>query len=138
MSVLARAPGPEIAVLAAELGPLPAYQILKAPETGTVMLEGRAGGTGRRFNAGEATVTRAAVRLADDTMGVAYALGTDKRKAELAAVLDGLLQSAVWRDRILTTVIRPLAAAEEERRTLASRKAAATKVDFFTLVRGDG
>jgi alpha-D-ribose 1-methylphosphonate 5-triphosphate synthase subunit PhnG len=71
-------------------------------------------------------------------MGVAYALGTDKRKAELAAVLDGLLQSAVWRDRILTTVIRPLAAAEEERRTLASRKAAATKVDFFTLVRGDG
>ena len=71
---------------------LPAHDLLKAPETGTVMVEGRAGGAGRRFNLGEATVTRCVVRLADGAMGFSYALGRDGRKARLAAILDAQLQ----------------------------------------------
>jgi alpha-D-ribose 1-methylphosphonate 5-triphosphate synthase subunit PhnG len=138
MGTLARAPRGEIEAQIEAFGALPPYQTIKGPETGTVMVEGRAGGTGRRFNAGEATVTRAVVRLDDGTMGFAYALGTDKRKAELSAVLDALLQNPALKPRLLSDVIAPLAALQDARRATASRKAAATKVDFFALVRGEG
>src|SRR5262249_34344717 len=106
--------------------------------TGVVMVEARAGGTGRRFNLGEATVTRAAVRLATGEVGVSYALGRDTRRAELAAVMDGLLQHAGWRRLVENELIAPLAARQRQMREAASRRAAATKVDFFTLQRGDG
>jgi len=138
MGVLARASRSEVEARLAALGPLPAYQCIKGPETGTVMLEGRAGGTGRRFNAGEATVTRAVVRLEAGAMGFAYALGTDHRKAEITAVLDALLQQPDRHQAVMTALVAPLAALQADRKDLAARKAAATKVDFFTLVRGDG
>jgi alpha-D-ribose 1-methylphosphonate 5-triphosphate synthase subunit PhnG len=137
MAALARASRGEIEALA---GPdLPAHEVLKAPETGTVMVEGRAGGTGRRFNLGEATMTRCVVRLQDSAqagaMGFSYALGRDGRKARLAAILDARLQ-AEPEDGALRRGVAGLAAAQAAARDLASRKAAATKVDFFTLVRG--
>lgn len=133
MAILARASRAEVEALA---GPnLPEHQILKAPETGTVMVEGRAGGAGRRFNLGEATVTRCVVRLDDGAMGFSYALGRDVRKARLAAILDARLQHEP-QDAALRSGIAALAASQEAARIEASRKAAATKVDFFTLVRG--
>ncbi len=133
MAVLARASRAEIAEL---IGPdLPRHDILKAPETGTVMVEGRAGGAGRRFNLGEATVTRCIVRLDDGAMGFSYALGRDGRKARLAAVLDARLQAEAP-GAALHRAVDALADRQSAARVLASRKAAATKVDFFTLVRG--
>jgi alpha-D-ribose 1-methylphosphonate 5-triphosphate synthase subunit PhnG len=133
MAVLARATRSEVEGLA---GPeWPAHEILKAPETGTVMVEGRAGGAGRRFNLGEATVTRCIVRLEGGAMGFAYALGRDGRKARLAAILDARLQREP-RDEALHEGIAALARQQAAARELASRKAAATKVDFFTMVRG--
>lgn len=132
MAVLARASRAEIEALA---GPeLPAHEVMKAPETGTVMVEGRAGGAGRRFNLGEATMTRCIVRLADGAMGFSYALGRDSRKARLAAILDARLQRES--DGALRQGVSRLAEAQAAARDLASCKAAATKVDFFTLVRG--
>jgi alpha-D-ribose 1-methylphosphonate 5-triphosphate synthase subunit PhnG len=132
MAVLARASRAEIEALS---GPeLPAHEIMKAPETGTVMVEGRAGGAGRRFNLGEATMTRCIVRLSDGAMGFSYALGRDGRKARLAAILDARLQRES--DGALRQGVARLAEAQVAARDLASRKAAATKVDFFTLVRG--
>lgn len=132
MAVLARASRAEIEALS---GPeLPAHEIMKAPETGTVMVEGRAGGAGRRFNLGEATMTRCIVRLSDGAMGFSYALGRDGRKARLAAILDARLQREG--DGALRQGVARLAEAQVAARDLASRKAAATKVDFFTLVRG--
>jgi len=110
------------------------YEILKPAETGTVMVEGRAGGTGRRFNLGEATVTRCVVRLRSGTMGFSYALGRDRRKAEHAALADALLQEG---DSALAGLVERLAAAQHAERDLASRKAAATRVEFFTMVRGE-
>lgn len=109
--------------------------MLKAPETGTVMVEGRAGGAGRRFNLGEATVTRCVVRLESGAMGFSYALGRDGRKARLAAITDALLQSEIETGPLRRGVFA-LAQQQQAARELASRKAAATKVDFFTLVRG--
>jgi len=135
MAVLARATQGEIDALLLQAGPLPSHELLKAPETGTVMVEGRAGGAGRRFNLGEATVTRCVVRLAGGAMGFAYALGRDGRKARLAAVTDALLQDEA-ESGPLRRGIRDLAQRQQAARDLASRKAAATKVDFFTLVRG--
>lgn len=131
IAVLARASRQDIESL---LGEAPPHQLLKAPETGTVMIEGRAGGAGRRFNLGEATVTRCVVRLDDGTMGFSYALGRDGRKARLAAILDARLQRET--EGGLHRGIAMLAAAQAGARDRAARKAAATKVDFFTLVRG--
>lgn len=140
ISIMARAEARHIAtILAATRDADFSYQIVKPAETGTVMLEGRAGGTGQRFNVGEATVTRCVVKLSNGPIGVAYALGRDKIKAEQSAVLDAILQKAdeTMRDNILAqlVVLDEIHAAETERR---SRKAAATKVNFFTLVRGEG
>ncbi|WP_353182035.1 phosphonate C-P lyase system protein PhnG [Bosea sp. (in: a-proteobacteria)] len=132
MATLARASRDEIASL---LGTLPEHEVLKAPETGTVMVEGRAGGAGRRFNLGEATVTRCVVRLPNGRMGFSYALGRDHRKARLAALLDARLQDEAGGQ--LAQGVATLAARQATARDLASRKAAATKVDFFTMVRGE-
>lgn len=135
MAILAKAERTALESYFAQSG-LPDHTIMKKPETGTVMLEGRAGGSGQRFNLGEATVTRCVVKVGE-TLGYAYALGHDRRKALLAAVADAMLQANQGHE-IQTSLIAPLAAAQADARVTASRKAAATKVDFFTLVRGDG
>lgn len=134
MAVLARARREELEGVVERLGGLPRHTLLKPAETGTVMVEGRAGGTGRRFNLGEATMTRCVVRLESGRMGFSYALGTDRRKALVAAVLEALLQEPS--STALAAEIAALADRQKAAKDLASRKAAATKVDFFTLVRG--
>ncbi|MCF8468526.1 MAG: phosphonate C-P lyase system protein PhnG [Sneathiella sp.] len=113
------------------------YDFLRAPETGLVMVQGRAGGNGQRFNLGEISVTRCSVQLPDGVIGHAYVAGRDKRHAELAAAFDALLQIPVRRQEILSRVIQPLADKYNAAHDLRSRKAAATKVDFYTLVRGE-
>lgn len=133
MAILARASAAELENML-PAGARPAFATLKPAETGTVMVQARAGGTGDRFNLGEATTTRCVVRLASGTMGFSYALGTDRAKAESAALIDALMQEAP--DRLATAIAR-LGATQKAARDLASRKAAATKVDFFTLVRGE-
>jgi len=138
MGVLARATPASVALLLASLGTAQAYEVIKRPETGTLMLEGRAGGAGRRFNTGEATMTRCVIRLVDGTMGFSYALGRDGKKAEHAAILDAVLQTASAHRQALLAQIDRLAEEQQAQRDLVSRKAAATKVNFFTLVRGDG
>ncbi|MDB5651674.1 MAG: hypothetical protein JWL62_3194 [Hyphomicrobiales bacterium] len=136
MSVLARATHAQLAAATAGLD-LPAVEIIKPAECGTLMIEARAGGTGQRFNSGEATITRCVVRL-EDRLGFAYALGRDKQKALLCATLDAVLQDPQRQAALLNQVVTPLHLASIERKAAASRKAAATKVEFFTLVRGDG
>jgi alpha-D-ribose 1-methylphosphonate 5-triphosphate synthase subunit PhnG len=135
MGILTRAPREALEGAWADLGGQPGYEWLRKPEVGLVMVRGRAGGTGQPFNLGEMTVTRCAVRLADGTRGHAYIAGRDRRSAELAAVFDALMQQPEWREAVKRSVVDPLEAAQAERRGLRSRKAASTKVDFFTLVR---
>lgn len=110
---------------------------LRAPEVGLVMLRGRIGGTGAPFNVGEASVSRAAVRLATGETGFAYVLGRDLRKARLAAVCDALWQADDTRADIERHVLTPLRTARDRRRNTERARTAATKVDFFTLVRGE-
>jgi alpha-D-ribose 1-methylphosphonate 5-triphosphate synthase subunit PhnG len=133
MGVLARARAEEIAARLAAAPPLPRHARLRGPETGLVMVRGRAGGDGAPFNLGEMTVTRCAVRLADGAVGHAYVAGRDARQAELAAVLDAALQDPARRGALLAAVVEPLAAAQAERAAREARKAAATQVEFFTM-----
>ena len=113
------------------------HAFLRTPETGLIMLRGRMGGTGAAFNLGEATVTRCAVRVAGETEGHAYVMGRNTEHALLAAICDGLLQMPTYTSELKESVITPLRNAIAMRREDQSRKAAATKVDFFTLVRGE-
>jgi alpha-D-ribose 1-methylphosphonate 5-triphosphate synthase subunit PhnG len=133
MSILARAEAAEIAERLDALPPPPPHRRLRGPETGLVMVRGRAGGDGAPFNLGEMTVTRCAVRLDDGTVGHGYVAGRDARQAELAALLDALMQDATRRPGLEAAVIAPLEAAQAERRAGLARRAAATRVEFFTM-----
>jgi alpha-D-ribose 1-methylphosphonate 5-triphosphate synthase subunit PhnG len=133
MGLLARAGHDAITARLPDAPPLPPHTRLRGPETGLVMLRGRAGGDGAAFNLSEMTVTRCAVSLPDGAVGHAYVAGRDQQHAELAAVLDATLQDPACRPALLRAVIEPLAAAEAEARATQSRKAAATRVQFFTM-----
>jgi alpha-D-ribose 1-methylphosphonate 5-triphosphate synthase subunit PhnG len=133
MAVLARASGREIEARLAGCGALPDYQTIRGPESGLVMVRGRAGGTGDAFNLGEMTVTRCTVRTASGRTGHAYVAGRDTRQAELAAVLDAMLQDPVHASSLHANVIAPLAAEQQALRQQIAARAAATKVQFFAM-----
>lgn len=113
------------------------YVELRAAESGLVMLQGRLGGDGAPFNLGEATVTRATVRIASGEVGFAYIFGRDRIKARLCAVCDALWQSETYRDAVEGRVLAPIRARLEAERARRRAETAATRVDFFTLVRGE-
>ncbi len=91
-ALLARALPQELNAAWDALEPKPEWQALRGPETGLVMVRGRIGGGGAPFNLGEATVSRATVRLSSGTVGHSHALGTDREKARLAAIFDAYRQ----------------------------------------------
>jgi alpha-D-ribose 1-methylphosphonate 5-triphosphate synthase subunit PhnG len=136
MGLLARAPAAQVAECVTALGTLPAHDWLRAPEVGTVMLRGRAGATGAPFNLGEMTVTRCALRLADGTVGHGHVQGRDKGHATQAALVDALMQGP-RAPEVAVKVLAPLADALAAAKAARAEKAAATKVEFFTLVRGE-
>jgi alpha-D-ribose 1-methylphosphonate 5-triphosphate synthase subunit PhnG len=134
MAVLARASGEEIAArLADRDATLPDYTRLRGPEAGLVMVRGRIGGGGGAFNMGEMTVTRCTVRTDSGLVGHAYIAGRDSRQAELAALVDAMLQDPEAAPRLRTDVIEPLAVAQQQRRDGIAAKAAATQVQFFAM-----
>jgi len=136
MAVLAKALWPDLEAVWKECNLEADYTILRKAETGLVMLQGRMGGSGSPFNFGEATVTRCTIRLLSGETGHAYVMGSHLQHAEIAAVCDGLMQSD---ERSLTTrtIIEPLSCLRSADDQIRARKSAATKVDFFTLVRGE-
>jgi len=124
----------------AALSPMPVHRWLRKPETGLVMLRGRAGGNGEAFNLGEMTMTRAAVLLEGQRQitGFGYVAGRNHRHAELAALFDALLQEADHQKALLAELIEPLEAAAKARHAARAADVAPTRVDFTTMVRGDG
>jgi len=133
MATLARAPAEALEGLLDEHASMVDYQVPRPPETGLCMVRGRMGGSGRPFNLGEMTVTRCVVQLDDDTAGVAYVTGRDRNRAQLAALADALLQTG----RLPLSALEPLRQAQQEKLNQRSEAVATTKVDFFTLVRGE-
>ena len=110
---------------------------LRGPEVGLVMLQGRIGGSGAPFNIGEASVTRASMRLASGEVGHAMIMGRDADHARLAAQLDAGWQRDDWRAAIEAMVVGPALTKQEEADRRSAEETEATRVDFFTMVRGD-
>lgn len=133
MAVLARADAQALRGALADAPALPPWQRLRGPETGLIMLRGRAGGDGAPFNLMETTATRCTLTMQGGGMGHATILGRDGEHAELAAAIDAGLQLPGLRMALLRQVVEPLAAAQQEAREAAARRAAATRVQFFTL-----
>jgi alpha-D-ribose 1-methylphosphonate 5-triphosphate synthase subunit PhnG len=137
MAVLAHSDAAEISGRLEAIA-LPAHENLREPENGLVMMRGRIGGDGAAFNLGEATVSRAAVRLATGEVGFGYTLGRDGAKARMIALCDAMVQSDQFAGTVETQVIAPLRAALIAERNRKAAETAATRVDFYTLVRGEG
>ena len=145
MATLAKAPLDILESLVCQVDNVPQYQFLRSPETGLTMVRGRAGGVGKVFNLGEMTLTRCVVQLAANSSdsdskpiaGFGYVGGRSHRHVELAALCDGLLQHGDWHDVVKAKVIEPLGAIAQKKSIQKQRQTAATKVDFFTLLRGE-
>ena len=137
MTVLAHSDAAEIAGYLDALV-LPAHEDLREPENGLVMVRGRIGGDGAPFNLGEATISRAAVRLSTGEVGFGYVLGRDRQKARMIALCDALVQSNEFADAVEAKVLAPLRTAMISERNRKAAETAATRVDFYTLVRGEG
>lgn len=135
LDTLAAAPARALAELWDRYEPKPDHTRVRGPETGLVMVRGRAGGGGAPFNLGEASVTRASVRIVTGEVGHGYNLGRDTAKAEAIAIIDALWQREP--DRVQREIIEPLQALAAETDDKRRAEAAATRVDFFTMVRGD-
>ena len=136
MGLLAKASRAELQAAFDALEDKPAVQPVRGPETGLVMVRGRIGGGGAPFNLGEATVTRASIRLEDGTVGHGQSLGTDGAKARLAAIFDALVQQPARKaevDTLLAAIATRIAGEDAAK----ARQTAATRVDFFTMVRGE-
>jgi alpha-D-ribose 1-methylphosphonate 5-triphosphate synthase subunit PhnG len=147
MATLAKAPLPLLEERIQTLKGLPDYEFLRSPEIGLTMVRGRAEGTGQPFNLGEMTITRCVVQVSlkpgahseqASIAGFGYVAGRSQRHAELAAVCDALLQHPDWQSKIQTQVIEPLQTAANEKRMTQEAEVESTRVNFFTLLRGEG
>jgi alpha-D-ribose 1-methylphosphonate 5-triphosphate synthase subunit PhnG len=118
-------------------GSLPTIEDIRLPKAGLVMLQGRIGGRRQAFNAGEATVTRAVVSIAGGAAGFSYVLGRSAGHACLATIIDALAQDETCRQALEEKLVRPVSQRLAAARRRAAEQAAATKVDFFTLVHGE-
>lgn len=136
-ALLARAEPDELKAAFDGLTQEPQVKPVRGPETGMVMVRGRIGGGGAPFNLGEATVTRATVMLASGIAGHAHALGTDKEKVRLAAIFDALHQDVACRSYVEEMLLAPIEARLVAQDRQKAEEAAATRVDFFTMVRGE-
>src|SRR6516162_1134702 len=137
MAVLAQSEAAEIARHVDRVAPLPRHEELRAAECGLVMVRGRIGGDGAAFNLGEATVTRATVKLESGERGFGHVLGRDPAKARLVALCDALVQTPSYCNAIEHDVVAPIRRRLDAARERKAQQVAATKVEFFTLVRGE-
>jgi alpha-D-ribose 1-methylphosphonate 5-triphosphate synthase subunit PhnG len=133
MALLARADADRIAVLLDQCGNRPDHTVIRGPEAGLVMVRGRAGGGGAAFNLGEMTVTRCTIRTGNGLIGHGYVAGRDSRRAELAAVVDALMQDPERMHEIETAIISPLQAEQAALQRQRAAKAAETRVQFFAM-----
>lgn len=136
MSLLSKAPEGAVRNHLQNIIPIPGYTWLRVPEIGTVMVRGKTSGTGSAFNLGEMTVTRCVLKLDSGEVGHAYVQGRRKDCAEACALVDAMMQTD-YSDTVKSVVLDPLKHEMVSVKTKRAEKAAATKVDFFTMARGE-
>ncbi len=137
MSVLARTDFLHLKNLWEPLNLSPHYQVIRQPETGLIQVQSRMGGTGNPFNIGDMTVTRSVIKLPEGEMGYSYIKGRNKDHALLAALIDALMQTSTYCVPLMQQVIEPLMATMQEQTQARREQVATSKVEFFTMVRGE-
>lgn len=138
LAILARAEREELAEAWAGLAPQPAFEIVRRPELGLMMVRGRiGGGGGAPFNFGEVTVTRCVVRMESGEVGYGNVLGRDAGRAKLVARFDALAQSDRYSAYTEKSLLGPVAERARRDDEATRRETAATRVNFFTMVRGE-
>jgi len=137
IGILAHAKAEELEKHYAHLPDVPDWHFVRKPETGLVMVRGRIAAEGAPFNFGETTVTRAVVALQTGETGFSYALGRSHKKAETSAIIHALWKNDERRAAVEDKVLKPLAEAAKAEDDKTRGEVAPTKVDFFTMVRGD-
>tara|TARA_R110002020_G_scaffold34066_29_gene103849 strand:- start:12310 stop:12792 length:483 start_codon:yes stop_codon:yes gene_type:complete len=137
LSVLAKAPGKDLMACWKRTGLDPSVELLRGPESGLVALRGRVGGGGQPFHVGEISATRVTVRIGSGQIGHAMISGRDVRKAQLVAVIDALAQDPAHADLIERDIVKPLEKSASGADAKLREETAATRVNFFTMVRGE-
>jgi len=137
LSVLAKASAGELLACWKRTGLDPSVELLRGPESGLVALQGRAGGTGQPFHVGEVSATRVTVRIGTGQVGHAMISGRDVRKAQLVAVIDAMAQDPAQAGVIERMIVTPLERLASEADARLGEETAATRVNFFTMVRGE-
>jgi alpha-D-ribose 1-methylphosphonate 5-triphosphate synthase subunit PhnG len=137
MGVLAKSLNQELEQAWEKLEPKPEFTFLREPEMGLVMVRARAGNTGQRFHLGEMAMTRCVVMLRNGIAGHSFVAGRCPRKSELAAIFDALLQDPIRHDEIADSLIQTLVRTQAERKAKKLSESGATKVEFFTMIRGE-
>lgn len=137
LSVLAKSSLQDILHHWEPLGISPDFNYLKSPEFGMVMVRAPASGSGQLFNMGEMTVTRCVIQLPSGVIGYGYTSGRDKEKSQLIAIIDACFQDEKFKMSIEENVLHSLATALREKENNEAAKVKSTKVDFFTMVRGE-
>lgn len=137
MAALALAPEARLKEAWDGLPQQPQYKLVRGPETGLVMVRARTGNSGERFNLGEMTVTRCTVNVSEGIMGHAFIGGLSHEHARLAAVFDALLQLPERGEDLRRTLISPLQQERQAHLTSRRDEVRPSRVDFFTLVRGE-
>lgn len=114
------------------------YDTIKPAQVGMAMVRAQAGTEGLVYNQGEMTVTRCVLQeKATQVMGVGYTQGRSKQKATLMAEVDLALQNASHQNDVIEKLVEPLEQAHQRAVAQQNKATDATKVDFFTMVRGE-
>ena len=129
LGLLARANRDYLENIWATYNPGVPIQKLAGPETGLVQLNTQACKASVSFQFGEASCTRCVIAIGK-IQGYAVHLGSDLRKAELAAYLDAFLQTAPSHPREL--VLHPIRQQLELKKAEREQLTAATSVRFYT------
>lgn len=137
LGLLASAPAHALRAALTRIDDRPPFTWLRQPECGLVMVQARSGGSGARFNLGEASATRCVLRIDGGPVGVGHVLGTDAGQCGDIALCDAMLQDPRYADAVREQVLEPLDSHEQDRRTERAARMERSRVDFFTLVRGD-
>ncbi|PSV29244.1 phosphonate C-P lyase system protein PhnG [Photobacterium sp. GB-72] len=136
MAVLARCDHRALANGWQQLGLDPSYHFVREPEIGLAQVRARMGSTGSQFNIGDVTMTRTVIQLDSGELGYSYITGRDKSHSEIAAVIDALMQTSMQSD-LHHRLINPLNADIAKQEQYRAQQVSASKVDFFTMVRGE-
>lgn len=113
------------------------FNFLKKPEVGMAMVRAQAGSGGENFNMGEMTMTRCVVRLDSTEIGYGFVAGRSKKKSELVALIDACWQKKSLKNIIEEKIIAPLHCVQISKEKIISENTESSKVNFFTMVRGE-